>query len=126
MYLDPSEGKAGAFLDTVYGAATSGALQVDPHTGEATLKFLNDIQELTGRLSQQVRRVGVTTPLGGGFGEEIGAFNRRLGAGGSNDAQELLARFGAELEQLKNAVAASMKSYQAMDGANAHALSKLP
>ena len=122
MYLDPSGNKAGAFLDTVYGAATSGALQVDPQTGDATLKFLSDVEELTVKMSRQLGKVGVPTPLGGGFGEEVGAFNERLATAGSNSAQELLAKFTEELGRLKEAVTLSMQSYQDMDGANANAL----
>ncbi len=122
MYLDPSGNKAGASLDTVYGAAASGALKVDPQTGEATLKFLSDIEDLTAKMSRQLGRVGVATPLGGGFGEEVGAFNQGLATAGPDSAQELLAKFTGELKRLKQAVALSMKSYQDMDGANAHAL----
>lgn len=122
MYLDPSGNKAGAFLDTIYGAATSGALQVDPHTGEATLKFLSEVEELTAKMSRQLDRVGVASPLGGGFGEEVGEFNQQLATTGSNSAQEQLARFTEELGRLKEAVTLSMQSYQAMDNANAHAL----
>jgi len=123
MYLDPSEGKAGAFLDTVYGAATSGSLQVDPQTGNATLKFLSEIEALTDKLGQSLRDVSVPTPLGGGFGEEIGAFNRQLAAGGPNSAVDLLAKFSEELRLLKETVAMSIRSYQAMDAANASTLS---
>src|SRR5919197_5074864 len=70
MYLDPSGNKAGASLDTIYGAATSGALQVDPQTGEATLKFLDDIQSLVDKMSVDLSKVSVSTPLGGGRSEE--------------------------------------------------------
>jgi hypothetical protein len=122
MYLDPSGNKAGAFLDTIYGAATSGALKVDPQTGDATLKFLSEVEELTAKMSRQLDRVGVPTPLGGGFGAEVGAFNQELATTGSNSAQEQLARFTAELGRLKEAVTLSMRSYQAMDSANAHTL----
>jgi hypothetical protein len=122
MYLDPSGNKAGASLDTIYGAATSGALKVDPQTGEATLKFLSDIEDLTAKMSRQLGRVGVPTPLGGGFGTEVGAFNQSLATAGPDSAQELLAKFTEELKRLKHAVALSMKSYQDMDSANAHTL----
>jgi hypothetical protein len=119
MYLDPSEGKIGAFLDTVYGAATSGALKVDPKTGEATLKFLNDIQDLVDAMGRQSSAISVQTPLGGGFGEKIGEFNRQLAAGDTSCAQDVLERFSRELELLKNAVSMSMQSYAGMDSDNA-------
>ena len=125
MYLDPSGGKAGASLETVYGAAVSGALKVDPQTGDATLKFLGDAKDMVEKMNRVARQVSVATPLGGGFGKEIGEFNQRLAAGGSNCAQELLTRFSQELDRLMAAVSMSMQSYQALDGANAHRLSKV-
>jgi hypothetical protein len=122
MYLDPSSNKAGAFLDTIYGAALSGALKVDPQTGGSTLKFLTEVQNMTAKMLRQTDNVSVRTPLGGGFAEEIGTFNQQLAAGGSNSARELLLKFSEELEQLKRAVAESMKSYAATDSANAGTL----
>jgi hypothetical protein len=122
MYLDPSGNKAGASLDTIYGAATSGALRVDPQTGDATLKFLSEVQELADKMGRQINQVAVRTPLGGGFGEEVGAFNQQLASSGPNSAQDVLAKFSDELKSLSEAVAMSIKSYQAMDGANAHNL----
>jgi hypothetical protein len=124
MYLDPSGNKAGASLDTIYGAATSGALKVDPHTGDATLKFLGEVQEMTSKMLSQVNEVGVRTPLGGGFGDEIGAFNQRLANGGSSSARDVLTKFSEELERLKTAVSESMKSYLATDSANARSLAR--
>ena len=124
MYLDPSGNKAGASLDTIYGAATSGALKVDPQTGDATLRFLGEVQELTSKMLGQANEVGVRTPLGGGFGDEIGAFNERLATGGSSSAREVLTRFSEELELLKTAVTESMKSYTATESANARSLAK--
>jgi hypothetical protein len=124
MYLDPSEGKAGAFLETVYGAATSGALQVDPSTGETTLKFLNEVQSLAAKALGQVNQVSVKTPLGGGFANDIGAFNQGLAIGGPNPAQEVLARFTAEIELLKEAVAKSMESYRRTDSGNAATMAR--
>jgi hypothetical protein len=124
MYLDPSGNKAGASLDTIYGAATSGALQVDPQTGDATLKFLSEISDLTAKMSRQLGRVDVPTPLGGGFGEEVGTFNQRLASTGPDSARELLAKFTEELRMLKEAVKLSMQSYREMDSANAQALTR--
>jgi hypothetical protein len=124
MYLDPSGNKAGASLDTVYGAATSGALEVDPETGDATLRFLGEVAELTSTMLSQASEVGVKTPLGGGFGDEIGAFNERLATGGSSSAREVLTKFSEELELLKTAVSESMKSYAATETANARTLAR--
>ena len=124
MYLDPSFNKAGASLDTIYGAALSGALKVDPQTGDTTLKFLDEVQNMTAKMLRQTNNVAVRTPLGGGFAEEIGAFNRQLAAGGSNSAREQLLKFSAELEQLKTAVAESMKAYAATESANARTLAR--
>lgn len=118
MYLDPSAGRIGASLDTVYGAATSGALKVDPDTGEATLRFLNHVQDLTERMQRDFWDVSVKTPLGGGFGEVIGNFNERLATGETNSAQDVLNKFRAELQRLKEAVSMSMRSYAAMDADN--------
>src|SRR5690349_15841668 len=119
MYVDPSEGKAGQVLDALYGAATSGALKVDPQTGETTLRFLNHVQDLADRMASRARDAAVPTPLGGGFGEEIGAHNLRLATGGSDSAEEMLTRFVRELERLKDAVSRSMASYLATDAGNA-------
>jgi hypothetical protein len=124
MYLDPSFDKAGASLDTIYGAALSGALKVDPQTGDATLKFLDEVRNLTAKMLGQTNNVAIRTPLGGGFAEEIGAFNQQLAAGGSNSARELLLRFSEELEALKTAVAESMKSYVATESANARTMAR--
>jgi hypothetical protein len=124
MYLDPSAGKIGASLETVFGAATSDALQVDPTTGEATLKFLDDVQELTEKMGRLAIDAGVATPLGGGFGERIGTFNQQLAAGGQNSAQDQLARFRKELESLKEAVSMSMKNYLEMDADNARTVTR--
>jgi hypothetical protein len=123
MYLDPSGNKAGASLDSILGAAADGALTVDPQTGEATLKFLSDIQDLVDKMALDVKQISVVTPLGGGFGEEIGKFNQALAAGGPNSAQESLTRFSQELTRLREAVTMSMKSYHAVDSGNAHNLS---
>jgi hypothetical protein len=120
LYLDPSAGKIGASLETVFGAATSGALKVDPSTGEATMRFLNDIEEMVGTMGRQVATASTRTPLGGGFGEKVGEFNQRLAAGDADSAQELLSRFAEELKLLKNAVLLSMRNYVAMDAANSH------
>lgn len=119
MYLDESEGRVGSALETIYGAATSGSLRVDPHTGETTLRFLGDIQELTEKMRRAGHGAAVRTPLGGGFGEEVGAFNQRLAA---DSSQDILARFGQELEQLKEAVTMSMASYRRADGGGAAAI----
>jgi hypothetical protein len=124
MYLDPSSNRAGASLDTIYGAALSGALKVDPQTGDTTLKFLTEVQNMTAKMLRQTNNAAVRTPLGGGFAQEIGAFNQQLAAGGSNSARDLLLKFSAELEQLKTAVAESMKSYAATESANARTLAR--
>jgi hypothetical protein len=125
MYLDPSGNKAGASLslDTIYGAATSGALKVDPQTGDATLKFLSDIQDLVDKMQADVGKIATRTPLGGGFGEEVGRFNQRLATGDSNSAQEVLTKFAEELTRLREAVTMSMASYRSMDNVGAHTLS---
>ncbi|HEV2780722.1 MAG TPA: hypothetical protein VGX25_15135 [Actinophytocola sp.] len=122
MYLDPSEGRAGATLNTVsglYGAATSGALKVDPTTGETTLRFLNQVQDMVDAMLRRSDEVGVKTPLGGGFAEEVGAFNQRLASGGPRSAKEVLTTFRRELEELKAAVAASMAAYRSTEAGNA-------
>jgi hypothetical protein len=124
MYLDPSAGKIGASLETVFGAATSGALKVDPTTGDATLKFLNDVQELTDKMARLAKEAGIPTPLGGGFGERIGNFNQRLSTGGENCAQDILTKFSQELESMKEAVSMSMRNYLEMDGDNARTVTQ--
>ncbi len=123
MYLDPSAGRIGASLETVFGAATSGALKVDPATGEATLKFLGDVQELTDKMARLAKEAGIPTPLGGGFGEKIGNFNQRLSTGGQNSAQYILAKFSQELESMKEAVSLSMRNYRETDADNARIVS---
>lgn len=125
MYLDPSEGRAGATLDTVsglLGAATSGALKVDPTTGETTLRFLNQVQDMVDTMVRRGGEVGVRTPLGGGFAGEIGTFNQRLASGGPNSANENLDAFRRELEQLKQAVLQSMESYLITEQNNARTI----
>jgi hypothetical protein len=122
VYVDPSEGKAGSVMDTVYGAATSGALKVDPHTGDATLKFLSQVQDVVEAMRRRTDDVGSRTPLGGGFGERVGAFNQELAAGGPDSAQDQLARFSRELEQLKDAVTRSMESYLGTESGNARTI----
>ena len=124
MYEDPSEGQAGSALDTIYGAATSGALAVDPGTGEATLKFLSQIQDMADRAQRTCATLATSTPLGGGFGVEVAEFNQRLGAGGPSSAQEVLASFGKELERLKEAVIKCMAAYRGMDADNARTLAR--
>lgn len=122
MYLDPSEGKAGSALSTLsglYGAAASGALTVDPSTGETTLKFLNQVQDMVDRMLRLSDEVGVKTPLGGGFGVDVGAFNQRLALGGPNSAKDVLITFRNELDELKDAVLKSMESYRNTDAGNA-------
>jgi hypothetical protein len=119
VYLDPSAGKAGSCLETIYGAASSGTLQVDPQTGETTLKFLDDVRELTERMRRSGVSLAVRTPLGGGFGEEVGEFNERLAAGGAHSFQDVLATFSRELEMLKEAVARSIEAYKNADAAGA-------
>ena len=123
MYVDPSEGRAGSALDAIYGAATSGALKVDPHTGETTLRFLSQVQELAEQMARRAQDAAVPTPLGGGFGEEIGAHNLRLATGGSDGAVETLTRFVRDLDRLKDAVTRSMASYAATDEGNARRIS---
>jgi hypothetical protein len=122
VYLDPSEGRAGTVLDTLYGAATSGALKVDPHTGETTLRFLNQVQDLAEALARKTREAGIHTPLGGGFGREVGAFNQRLATGEPGSADDMLARFRADLERLKDAVARSIESYRSAEAGNARTI----
>jgi hypothetical protein len=124
MYLDPSAGKIGAALESVFGAATSGALKVDPTTGEATLKFLNDVQELTDKMRRLAKEAGIPTPLGGGFGEKIGNFNQKLSTGSENCAQDILAKFSQELESMKEAVSMSIRNYLEMDGDNARIVTR--
>ena len=125
MYLDPSEGEAGGrVLDILYGAATSGALKVDPQTGETTLKFLNQVQELVDRMRGDLRRVDTRTPLGGGFAERIGSFNQELATGGDNSVHDQLGRFHHELDLLKQAVVQSMRSYLGTDAAGARLISQ--
>jgi hypothetical protein len=122
VYLDPSEGRAGATLNTVaglFGAATSGAIRVDPTTGETTLKFLNQVRDMVDRMIRQSDEVGVKTPLGGGFGEQIGAFNQRLALSGPGSAKENLLAFRRELDQIRAAVRESMAAYRRMDRGNA-------
>jgi hypothetical protein len=122
VYLDPSAGKAGNCLETIYGAAASGTLKVDPQSGETTLKFLDDVRELTERMRRSGANVAVRTPLGGGFGEEVGAFNERLAAGGTHSFQDVLATFTRELEMLKEAVTRSMEAYRNADARGAAAV----
>jgi hypothetical protein len=122
VYVDPSEGQAGKALDVLYGAAASGALKVDPSTGDTTLRFLNQVQDLAERMARQVREVSVKTPLGGGFGDEIGTFNQALAGGGTDSALAVLTRFGGELQMLKDAVKKSMESYRDTDAGNARTI----
>jgi hypothetical protein len=124
VYLDPSEGEAGKVLDILYGAATSGALKVDPQTGETTLKFLNQVQELVERMQGDLRRVDTRTPLGGGFAERIGSFNQELATGGDNSVHDQLTRFHHELDLLKQAVVQSMRSYLGTETASAHLMTQ--
>ncbi|MFL6140961.1 MAG: hypothetical protein ACJ72N_03685 [Labedaea sp.] len=125
MYLDPSEGEAGKVLDILYGAATSGALKVDPQTGETTLKFLDQVQELVERMRGDLRRVDARTPLGGGFAERIGGFNHELASGGDNSVHDQLTRFHHELGLLKQAVVQSMRSYLGTETASAAVMSQM-
>lgn len=125
MYLDPSEGKAGATLnslDGLWGAASSGALQVDPSTGETTLKFLDQVRDMVDTMVRRSDEVGVKTPLGGGFADEVGTFNQRLAVDGPNSAKEVLLTFRRELEALRGAVVESMAAYQSTDRANARTI----
>jgi hypothetical protein len=119
VYVDPSAGKAGSALESVfYGVVASGSLKVDPHTGEATLKFLSQVQDVVDTMRRRTGDVGIRTPLGGGFGEQVGAFNQGLAGG----AEDVLEAFSRELDLLKDTVRRSMESYVATDGANARTI----
>ncbi len=123
MYVDPSAGKAGSALESVfYGVVASGSLKVDPHTGEATLKFLAQVQDVVDTMRRRTGDVGTRTPLGGGFGEQVGAFNQGLADGAPGSAQDVLETFSRELDLLKDTVRRSMESYVATDGANARTI----
>lgn len=113
-------GMAGSGLSEIVHAAHSGLLRVDPATGDATIRALTDVQEEVGRYLRNLTSQGRTgTRLGGGYAEQIDEFNKGWSTSGPGSAFDVLSEYVGELERLKEAVRASMVTYQNTDAESA-------
>ncbi|NKQ58706.1 hypothetical protein HFP15_38270 [Amycolatopsis sp. K13G38] len=98
---------------------SSGAFAVSPELAATTFAQLTKLQDVVGEMVREARVLGRKVPLGGGYAEEIGTFMARYGIDGPGSAADQLARFGQELEKLKDNVGKALKRYQAADDAAA-------
>ncbi len=60
-------------------AAETKALSIDPHVVDTMLKKLTDMQDALTDIQRKSSMLETKTPLGGGYAEEIGRVNGRLG-----------------------------------------------
>ena len=68
-----------AAAKSVEAAAEAGALQHDPEAVDTAIKKLTDFEAVLGKLHRRARVLASVTPLGGGYAEQIGAFNKGMG-----------------------------------------------
>jgi hypothetical protein len=133
VYIDPNAeppsvenpasttvGGIGSSLSDLEAAANSGALRVDPDTGDATIRALTEVEhsvELYWRRLANTMASG--TRLGGGYAQQIDQFNHEWTASGPDSAMQIMSKYVAELRRLKEAVRKSMATYQHTDAENA-------
>ncbi len=119
QHQDPNSGGGwfGNVISTVDGlvaAAEAGQFAVDPNTGAAIIKQLTDVQDSISDMRMASGRTGLTSQLGGGYAEQVSTFNQQV----NKEGPDLLAKFGAEVEQLKSAVSKSIQNYHGSDTGN--------
>lgn len=133
MYIDPNAeapskenpasttvGSIGSALSDIEAAANSGALRVDPATGDATIRALAEIEDSIEVYRRRLHRTGTSgSRLGGGYAEEIDRFNNEWTDGGPNSAMDVMTRYVSELRRLKEAVRKSMVTYENSDARGA-------
>jgi hypothetical protein len=108
-------GEVGSSLNDLVEAATSGDLRVDDLTGSATIQAIDTVREQLGTFRRLAANSASATRLGGGYAQLIDQFNREWSVSGDGSATEVMDRFDAELERLRDAVAMSMATYRASD-----------
>ncbi|MBV9843929.1 MAG: hypothetical protein JOZ47_02490 [Kutzneria sp.] len=99
----------------------SGRLGVDGDTAQLINSKVADVQSAVSAARAAIVDAGATaTPLGHGYAQRIGQRNGQVANGGPGSAADTLARFAESLDDLKNAVVASIGHYQGADGAGRH------
>jgi hypothetical protein len=68
-----------AAAKSVQAASEAGALQHDPEAVDSAIKKLEDFEAVLVKMHRRSRILGSKTPLGGGYAEEVGNFNKKIG-----------------------------------------------
>jgi hypothetical protein len=103
-------------------ASEAKALSVDPQAVDTMLKKLTEMQDTLDTIQRRSFQLSNKTPLGGGYAEEIGAVNGRLG---EQVISEVIPEMVTAIDDLKAQIEKSRASYQNVDEAKAQTLNNL-
>ncbi|SDD18076.1 hypothetical protein [Actinokineospora iranica] len=110
-----SDGGGFAALGGLSAAAGAGEFTIAPETANAIIDQLRIVQDSAIRMGRDFSQFTWEAPLGGGYAQQVSAFDRQL----ADSAQEKLTTFSAEIDTIIQAVAASMAHYRSADEGNA-------
>ncbi|HEV8556955.1 MAG TPA: hypothetical protein VGR06_11235 [Actinophytocola sp.] len=113
-------GRIGLTAANLIDAAGAGAFAMEPDSAQAVMRRLTEVQDEVANMRLMAVQAAVDPKFGGGYAEDVGRFIQGVAAGQAGSAEDVLTKFRDELEQLKEAVARSIRNYQAMDDGSAH------
>lgn len=103
-------------------ASQAQALSVDPNVVDSMLKKLTDMQDALDKMQRRADVLTMRTPLGGGYAEQIGVVNARLG---DQAMSEIIPDMVKAIDDLKTQIDKSRASYQNVDETKAQTLDNL-
>ncbi|MDX8055267.1 hypothetical protein SK571_38335 [Lentzea sp. BCCO 10_0798] len=111
-----------AAAKSVQAASEAGALQHDPEAVDSAIKKLEDFEAVLGKIQRKAGRLATKTPLGGGYADQIGKINERIGeAVRSEVIPDLINAIG----ELKAQLDKSRKSYRNVEESTSGTLEQL-
>jgi len=103
-----------AATKAIAAATEAHALSIDPHAVDSMLKKLTAMQDELNKAMLKSMQLGTRTPLGGGYAEQVGQFNREIGI---QVVSEFVPKLTQAIEDLKSEIKKCRDSYRQMDAA---------
>ncbi|WP_188316559.1 hypothetical protein [Solihabitans fulvus] len=110
----------GARADGLAAAARAGQFAVSPDLAQAMAKQFDDMIDTISLMREKSRILTTKTPLGGGYADQIGDVNAKVG----QLAADLLTDFHKRVQGLRESVLKSVANYRSVDQNATNALQK--
>jgi hypothetical protein len=95
------------------------ALSIDPHAVDSMIKKLTAMQDELDKVAGESSSIATDTPLGGGYANEVGRINHKVG---TQVLTEIVPKLTQAIDDLKAEIDKSRKSYQTVDAASKNTL----